>query len=158
MIKDSKETLGTLKKSVLFLGMEEEHLYSLTKLAKISIFEDGETIFKEGEKAERLYVLIDGEIDIFIGLGEFHQIPMDKISEPGEILGWSSMIEPFHYTANAISSKKSTLLYFYARDLRDYIHNDPQFGISFMERLAALMARRLTSLRRHLVERLSQWI
>src|SRR5262245_28418342 len=63
----------------------------------------GDFLFQEGEKAEKMYVLLEGEVDIFFG---------DYVLEtagPGSLLGEMALIDDTPRTANSVAKKAPRL-------------------------------------------------
>ena len=57
----------------------------------------GDFLFREGEKGDKMYVLLEGEIDIF--LGDF----VLETAGPGALLGEMALIDDSPRTANAVA-------------------------------------------------------
>ena len=63
----------------------------------------GDFLFREGEKGEKMYVLLEGEVDIF--LGDF----VLETAGPDSLIGEMALIEDTPRTANAVAKKASRL-------------------------------------------------
>src|ERR671918_607716 len=57
----------------------------------------GDFLFEEGENADKMYVLLEGEIDIF--LGDF----VLETAGPGSLIGEMALIDNTPRTANAVA-------------------------------------------------------
>ena len=57
----------------------------------------GDFLFQEGDTGENMYVLLEGEIEIF--LGDF----MLETAEPGMLIGEMALIDDSPRTANAVA-------------------------------------------------------
>ena len=58
-----------LKKMHLFHGVRDEYLVTIaTAMQEQSYTEDGEVVFKQGDKTNFLYIIYDGEVSIFMKL------------------------------------------------------------------------------------------
>jgi CRP-like cAMP-binding protein len=55
----------------------------------------GDFLFREGEKGDKMYVLLEGEVDIFLGDFVF------ETAGPGSLLGEMALIDDSPRTANA---------------------------------------------------------
>jgi hypothetical protein len=81
------------------IGMSEHHIRLLTDCAMRSHFEAGHFIFREGETANRFYLIEHGKIALESStLGE--PVRIDEIHD-GDLLGWSWLFPPYawHFTA-----------------------------------------------------------
>ena len=63
----------------------------------------GDFLFREGDKGDKMYVLLEGEIDVF--LGDF----VLETAEPGSLLGEMALIDDSPRTANAVAKRTSRL-------------------------------------------------
>ena len=56
--------LALLKKAAIFADLTDEELARVAEVCKAQTFKFGQTIFKEGEPGNRLYMISDGEVRI----------------------------------------------------------------------------------------------
>ena len=61
---DPKVTIAQLREVGLFGALSDEFLEHLTDTLKISRFTVGDYIFREGDSAREMYVVLDGEIEV----------------------------------------------------------------------------------------------
>lgn len=61
----------------------------------------GDFLFREGEKGDKMYVLLEGEVDIFLGDFVF------ETAGPGSLLGEMALIDDSPRTANAVAKSPS---------------------------------------------------
>ena len=78
-------------------------------------------IVREDEPARRLYMIVAGKVLLsFETAGAFHgpaasdanQAHIRTLTEPGRIIGWSALVEPYHYRATATAIEDTHLLAF----------------------------------------------
>jgi CRP-like cAMP-binding protein len=95
-------------------------------------FEPGSILLNEGRKTDRLYVLIEGTIEIVRD-----GVPVAQVKEPGAILGEMSVLLDLPHTATVrgLSSGRAYEL----EDGRTFLRSQPDMAIF----LAELLARRL---------------
>src|SRR5213595_822419 len=90
----------------------------------------GEFLFREGEKADRMYVLPEGEIDIFLGDFVF------ETAGPGALLGEMALIDDTPRTANAVAKSPSRLAQIDRRRFHFLVQQTPHFSTHVMKILA----------------------
>ncbi len=56
--------LSLLKQATIFADLEEAELGRVAEICKEQKFQGAQTIFKEGEPSNRLYIIADGEVRI----------------------------------------------------------------------------------------------
>ena len=70
----------------------------ITDMAQEEAFDENLILFNRGDVAENLYVLLEGMVTLFIK--ETGSV-FFSIDEPGQVFGWSALVEPNVYTASA---------------------------------------------------------
>ena len=77
----------------------------------------GTVMYREDDKADKLYILVDGEIDVQYTLGTGELRTVDTIV-PGELMMWSALVEPYKSTAVVTVRQNAKLLAVDADKLR----------------------------------------
>jgi CRP-like cAMP-binding protein len=101
--------LGLLKKAAIFADLTDEELARVAEVCKEQTFKFGQTIFKEGEPGNRLYMISDGEVRIsrvVPGSGE----EALTVLKPGACFGEMSVFDRSERSTDAIANKDCTLL------------------------------------------------
>jgi hypothetical protein len=93
-------------------GMNREQLALLTDCARPVHFEKGQIIFREGEIANRFYLIEAGKVVLESSEGLGNPAIIDTIT-PGDLLGWSWMFPPYtwQFTARAVESTAAIFFY-----------------------------------------------
>ena len=136
-----------LKRTELFEALEESQLNALLLHASVESFLEGKTIFNQGDKAVRLYVLVEGAVDLTIKTGEKIDFMTSKIEKEGAVFGMPSLIEPFRYNVTAICLKPSKVLVLDADHIKKRMEDDPKMGMEIMKKLASIYFSRLNEMR-----------
>ena len=136
-----------LKRTELFEALEEPQLNTLLLHGSVESLPEGKTIFNQGEKAVRLYVLVEGAVDLTIKTEEKIDFMTSKIEKEGAVFGMPSLIEPFRFNVTAICSKPSKVLVLDANHIKKRIEEDPKMGMEVMKKLASIYFNRLNDLR-----------
>jgi len=131
------------------IGMGDQHIRLLADCALRSHFEAGHVIFREGEMANRFYLIEHGKVALESStLGE--PIQIEEIQD-GDLLGWSWLFPPYawHFTARA--AEETTAIFFYGTILREYCEKDHSLGFELFKRMSVVMLRRLQAARQKLL-------
>jgi len=136
-----------LKKTELFGNLKESQLDALLSQSSVQSFTDGKTIFRQGEEAIRLYVLIEGAIDLTVKAQEQIDFMTSKIEKEGAVFGTPSLVEPFRYNVTATCLKPTKVLVIEAGHLKRMMEDDPRMGMEIMKTLASIYFNRLNDLR-----------
>jgi CRP/FNR family transcriptional regulator, cyclic AMP receptor protein len=129
-----------IKESDLFKGVSQRFITKVANNSDEENFKKNSVIFKTGERASHFYVLVEGVIDISLGKKEGAHM---SVSKPGEIFGWSALVEPYVYTASSKCTKDAKVIKI-SRDLIEKaISEHPAEGLAFLKNLTAIIAQRL---------------
>ena len=90
----------------------------------------GDFLFREGENGDKMYVLLEGEVDIF--LGDF----VLETAGPGSLLGEMALIDDSPRTANAVAKSASRLVQIDRRRFHFFVQQTPHFATHVMKTLA----------------------
>ncbi len=141
-----------LRRFPFFADFSPEELKRLAMLGEEQPLSTGQLLFTEGEHVDRLYFLIEGEVDIMLTLGEREVVPTPLSTVPsGDVLGWSALIEPHLYTASAQATRPGRVVAFDGSALARDAAATPHFYGTFMKKLAQTISTRLKDTRTQLL-------
>jgi CRP-like cAMP-binding protein len=146
------EVTQELGKLPWFKELESKHLKKLASIAHLRRVKNGETIFREGDSEDYLYIVAEGRValDLFIphrGKTRIYSV------EPMDVFGWSSAIPTIRKrTAGAVSVKDSLIIGIDAEKLRQACDEDHDLGYVVMRRIANIVASRLQVTRLQLLD------
>ena len=126
----------------LFKGLSQEVIKEIDRITFEESYEEGTSLFKEGESASNFYILAAGKVKLTIGEEGYMT---HLVSNPGEAFGWSSLVEHGFYTASAECSVPTKLLRIGKKELDKIFEKHPGTGLVFFKRLAAIVGKRLTN-------------
>ena len=136
-----------LKKTELFGNLNESRLNTVLSQSSVDSFPEGKTIFRQGEEATRLYILIEGTIHLTVKAQEQTDFMTSIIEKEGAVFGIPSLIEPFRYNVTATCLRPSKVLTIEADHLMENMEEDPKMGMEVMKRLTSIYFNRLNALR-----------
>ena len=153
-------------------GMNRTHLALLTDCAMAVRFKPGQVILREGEIANRFYLIESGKAVLESGRcsrrpmgdaaracltaqgrasqSEAATVIVDTIGA-GDPLGWSWMFPPYvwHFTARAV--EPTAAIFFYGTILREYCEKNHSLGYELFKRMSPVMLRRLQAARKKML-------
>ncbi len=136
-----------LKKTELFRTLGESHLGALLSHSSVESFPEGKTIFRQGDEANHLYLLIEGMIDLSFKTGEKIDFLTSKVETEGAAFGVPSLIEPFRYNVTATCLKSSKVFVIDAVRARMEMEQDPRMGMEILKKLVSIYFNRLNEMR-----------
>ena len=132
-----------INESALFKGIGFDTMHAIVDIASEGFFQKNTILFEKGQTANTLYILADGCVNLSISNGAGHIT--FKLTEPGEVFGWSSMFGPGRYTATGICATDVRVLKIDRFELDRIFHEHPDVGIKVLKRLGNVVANRLSS-------------
>ena len=146
------ETMATRVALHPFLaGMNKKQLALLTDCAMSTHFKKGQVILKEGEQANRFYLIESGKVILESGKAHGQPVAIDTIGA-GDLLGWSWMFSPYTWQFTARAAEPTTAIFFYGTILREYCERDHSLGYELLKRMTAIMMRRMQAARQKMIE------
>jgi CRP-like cAMP-binding protein len=147
-------TTELLKKYGFFAGLSEKQLKALSMIADEETFEAGASLIEECSTADKLYLLINGNVDLsYLEIDEMHSYtspPKEFYAgsiNPGEVFGISALIEPYSYNATAKASERSRVIVIDALELRKLLEQDLLFAYNLSRQTVKVLMERLIDLR-----------
>ena len=101
--------LALIKQAAVFATLEEDELTSVAEVCKEQAFKFGQTIFKEGEPGNRLFIISKGEVRIS------RQVPGSgeealTVLKPGACFGEMAVFDRSDRSTDAIANTDCTLV------------------------------------------------
>lgn len=146
---DRSELEAQVAAHPFLIGMSDHHIRLLADCAMRSHFEAGHVIFREGETANRFYLIEHGKVALESStLGE--PVRIEEIGD-GDLLGWSWLFPPYAWHFSARALEHTTAIFFYGTVLREHSEKDHFLGFELFKRMSAVMLRRLQAARQKLL-------
>jgi CRP/FNR family cyclic AMP-dependent transcriptional regulator len=130
-------------------GLSKEHLQALADCAMRIRFEAGDAIFREGDPANRFYLLIKGEVFLETERDEKRVIVGTIFG--GDVLGWSWLFPPYYIHFDARAIEPTEAMFFYGTRLREMCEEDHDLGYAILTRIAKVVIDRLVSAEKQLL-------
>jgi len=144
-----------ISQASLFEGLTEEQLAAIADLCEEATCQQGRVLFWEGHPAEQMFILVEGELTIFVQLSSRpERITMSVINQPYQAFGWSGVVPPHAYTASALCEVDSHLLALDGEAFMRLLEQDPAIGCVVHQRIAEVISSRLRNTRLALMKTL----
>jgi CRP/FNR family cyclic AMP-dependent transcriptional regulator len=134
-------------------GLEAAQLQVLSANAMPVDIPAGEVVFREGDSANRFYLIHSGELVLeSMDTPDGRSTVIDTIGA-GDVLGWSWMFPPYYWHFDARATKPTKATFFYGTRLREAFDADPKLAYALAVRVAEVVIQRLQATRRKLLHR-----
>ena len=151
-MKDQTELINLLQTIPWFQELEPGIFDKIAGICELTSFEAGQYLFREGDKEDYLYIVIEGRVAV-----EIHVPGRGKMriytAEAMDIIGWSSITPVVRQrTAGARAVLPSRLVRMQATALYKLCDEDHDLGYVVMRRLSNVVASRLLTTRLQLLD------
>jgi CRP-like cAMP-binding protein len=124
----------------LFQQIPSHIIDEIAQFATEESYSVEQVLFREGDFADYLYILEDGQIAVTLPGKETITFPVD---DTGSVFGWSALVEPRRYTATAECTMESKVIKIDGERLLRLFERHPNEGLMIMRRLAGVIGTRL---------------
>ena len=131
--------------------LEPRHLDELLKNAEEVEFTPGQIIFREGDPANRFYLIQSGKVVVESPMRSGGPIQIEALVA-GEVLGWSWLFPGFAWRFQARALETTRAIACDGGHLLVHSEEDHDFGYELIKRVAQILIRRLQATRKQLVE------
>jgi CRP-like cAMP-binding protein len=132
-------------------GMKPDHLKRLMDAAMFKQFQRDEVVFREGDPANRFYLICQGKIALESRRND-ESAPLVQFVGKDDVLGWSWLFPPYYWHFDARAVEPTSAIFFYGTRLREQCEHDPVFGYDLMKRVATIVIKRLQGVRLELLQ------
>jgi CRP-like cAMP-binding protein len=132
-------------------GLNPHQVRIMRDCAMFIRFKAGELIFREGDPANRFYLITAGKVSVESHIRDSGNLTIQTLGE-NDVLGWSWLFPPYYWHFGARAIEDTEAVFFYGTPLREECESDHDLGFALMKRLAEVMLNRLQATRRRLLE------
>jgi CRP/FNR family transcriptional regulator, cyclic AMP receptor protein len=115
------------------MNLNLQNLFNNTKTQQT--FEAGTVIFAEGDRADSMYVVLDGELDVWVGSN------LLEVIGPGGIIGEMALIDRNTRSATAVAKSTCRLALVDEKRFQFMVHETPYFALHVMRVMAERLRR-----------------
>ena len=142
--KMKEAILNTLVNFSFFRGLNEDDLKIISKKINIIKIEQGEILFKEGDKGDCVYFIVDGQIDVLKESVSGSKIGIDKVLittlTRGRSIGEMSVIDKIPRSATVKARTKSKLITLTLSDFDLICEERPKIGLKIIKEISRLLS------------------
>ena len=129
----------------VFRGLDPEELKRVEERAQEMVYTANSVIFREGEAGDRMFLILDGVVEIWKSDGkELKGSRLARLKD-NEIFGEMAIFdkEPRSASAYAVINNETRMLVWNEKDLNALIQEQPQMGLKILRNLLQKMSARL---------------
>lgn len=134
---------SALKVAELFVGVSDETLERLNKIARREERKSGSTLYDIGDSTDDLYILESGRVEFMIGRDD-RTSAAGFVLLRGEVFGWNALLDHQpQRIAKAACLEDSVMLRLNGEQTLQILESDPASGYLVMRKLAGLITRHM---------------
>ena len=139
----------------LFKEVSKDTLKEVADICESIKVNKGDFVFREGETADKLHLLVSGDIALRVNLtSRPDSVTVSFVNRPHQTLGWSGVVSPNHYTASAFCEEDSELVAIPSDKFMQLLDKYPEAGFKIMLRITTIISDRLRNSRQALLKTL----
>ncbi len=133
-----------LKQLMPFQLVSNDMLNAIVGAARHVSFKCGQVIYERGERANDLYVLLQGRVEHVLGPGA-EAANLMRVLREGEVFGWAALLKSQPYRlAKSTALEDCECLVIDSKSLLRILESDPETGNVVMSRFATMITRDFT--------------
>lgn len=148
---DTKQLEFVLEELHFSEALPREVLGQLAAESTLVRRQAGEVVFREGSDNDDLYLIRTGRLALEMSVPGRGAVRILTLG-PGEMIGWSSLLDQGQVTATAVVVEESELIVASGRSLRNLSEGNHDFGYPLMREMAASLSKRLVATRLQLLD------
>jgi CRP-like cAMP-binding protein len=128
----------SLSESVLFSGLDDEHMRLVEQAAQKVSVDKGAFLFFQDDPADRFYVVLSGKVKIFKSSPDGKEQIL-LMAGPGDSFGEAALFSTKSYPAAAEVAESGELAYFTFKRFMALVHENPTVAVNMVARLSMLL-------------------
>ena len=119
-----------LKPINFFKDFSQQELETFAAALKSRTVEAGEVVIERGTPALTFFIILSGTYEV-----SFEGDRSIAFEQIGEVLGWSTVVHPFHYIGTVTATKGGEVLAISSRDFVELIQSNNVLGEKIMKKI-----------------------
>ena len=121
--------------------LTDEMLDKLIPITELLHFDEREIIFRQGEKAQRFYMLQDGKVILEQRITDKIAVSVSAIKS-GNSFGWSAMLDGEVYTIDAVCAEPCKVFTLRDKEIKALFEEDHSLGFIMSQGLLRIIKKR----------------
>jgi hypothetical protein len=130
--KTGRAVVNQLRALPIFEGLGDGELRKIARLFSQKLYRSGEPVFQKGDPGEQAYIVMRGQVNIFLDDPEHPVATMQS----GQIFGELAFLDNAPRSVTAVASQASILLIAHRAAFNDLTQKEPHLGLAVMRNMA----------------------
>ena len=124
-----------LRKIHIFQGLSVSELAAVASVTEMVVYPTGETVIKEGDSGDTMYLIIKGEVAVLQTRGENREIEIDRLGE-GNYFGEMALLDDIPRSATIHTEQESHMLVLHKLEFTEIVREYPQIALQISKELS----------------------
>jgi CRP/FNR family transcriptional regulator, cyclic AMP receptor protein len=134
-----------LRRFKIFEELDNRELETIAQAAKTEELGEGTRLTEAGFAATTLYLIMEGRVTVLVRDAKGHNVAVDELG-PGQILGWSTLVGPYIYTASGVAAEKLKVITFNGSKLRQIFEINNHIGYRVLKGMGNVISKRIAAI------------
>lgn len=144
---DQADLFETLQSMPWFMELPADQIEKLASISRLHQLSAGDDLFQEFDKADCLYLLLEGEVELSMLVPSSGQVHIYD-AQPLDVIGWDQLTPVIRQRFGSARAKQSSLLIaMNGEALRKLCDEDHLLGFVVYRRLTNVVASRMLNIR-----------
>jgi len=136
----NEKNISQLRIISQFKNLAKEELVAISKVCIYTPLEKGDILFKEGDKADSVYLLVEGFVEIWKGYNSKKQDILAR-QYRGNIVGEMAVIDELTRSATVVAGEKMVSYRIERDEFISHLQRLPELSFEFMKSISMLVRR-----------------
>ncbi|MBN1697156.1 MAG: cyclic nucleotide-binding domain-containing protein [Spirochaetales bacterium] len=127
-----------LKKAYFFQDLTDNEIKKIINVCHKKIFEPGDIVFIEGDKANRFYIVISGAVEVWKDFNT-SKAELLAVHGPGHLFGEMALIDDKPRSATIVAGTRTQLLYISGKDFQKIIRENSSIAHSILKSITSMV-------------------
>jgi len=140
----SDPVVALMKRTMPFQVVSDDMLRRIAALARRVTYARGETLYRVGDRADDIYIMISGKVEHALGLGSGART-LNQVMSSGDVFGWAAFLKNVPTRlATTTCLEPAEVLMIKGDDLIKLFESEPAAGDVVMSRFATMITKDFT--------------
>ena len=127
-----------IQKINIFKELSDDEIDILVKHAKLRSLDEGELLFRQGDKGDFFAVIVDGRVEIARHTEKDTPVAIASLAN-GATLGEMSLLSKETRSASAIATEPSIIFILSKQSFDELIETSPRCGVKVLQKIAIIL-------------------
>lgn len=131
-----------LRDKSVFFGLSDDQLELIAGLCRRADFSRGETLFREGDPGDTLYIVESGKVELFRTRGDGSRVTLAVVAA-GALLGEMSLVNIEPRSATGVAAADTRVIVLRNSHLAEILREDKDLLITLLLNITRILSKRL---------------